>query len=176
MAATKIEEIEVRLTKVEKNRPDDDAVALASTFTEDLKNTDKVLMDQSVKITKIEKILKKMDVNPKDGKVSVKEAVDYARKSVDDVFQIIFIILGSMILATGIMWLRGIIEPDVFYLILQLTTPTGLITAFIKKLMSNMGNKAAILEKKLKELEVEKDQYRIAYELKKKHDEEYKKN
>jgi len=72
-----IEELKERMKKVEENRPNDDAVALAASLTTDLKNTDKVLMDQSVKLVKLGKfVMDKMDNNPKDGRISYKEWKD----------------------------------------------------------------------------------------------------
>jgi hypothetical protein len=133
------------------------------------------LVDKVLENKKLLDDLKKQIDTDGDGKISVKEGIEYGMEMFNgNGLLMIFGIMLSMVLSAGYMLLRGIIDWDTFLLILQIATPSTLVTYILKVIVGRLGTKTSAIMKELGNIKLERDQLFLALELKKAHDKEYK--
>lgn len=128
-----------------------------------------------VKLKHVVKEMKEQADTNKDGIVSPKEAIDYGMELFNgNGVLLIFGIMLCTIMSAAFMLIRGIIDMDIFLLILQITTPTTLLSYITKVIVERLGTKTGKIMKEKNDLQIERDQLYLALELKKAHMNEYK--
>ena len=134
----------------------------------------KVIVEKTTKKA-FEEFKKKADKN-KDGIVTIKETFDYGMELFNgNGLLMMFGIMISMVISAGFMLMRGIISIDTFVLILQIATPSTLVTYILKVIVGRLGSKTTLVMRHNKILQEENRQLDMALNLKMAHDKEYNK-
>ena len=169
----RLEEMEQELTKLKDSI---DMTFDRQDFIEELTSIVLLETDKSVKVILNDfftKFKEEADKNG-DGKVSVNEAIDYGLETLNGSgVTLILGILVTTILSAGFMLLRGIIDVDVFLLVLQITIPNSLITYISKRVICKLGGKAGNMSRYIKVLEEDNRQKDMIIQLKQAHEREY---